>query len=219
MNLKLSIKSIVLFEKMTNIPFSDISFSEESIINDPEVFLKLLYCILLSHEENNINFTFEDACKNIFNDENLVLFSSIINNDMNILNQFINQQIKEIDSTPLKANKHQEKKSVYMKDLVPILILDCGLNPEYVLNDLSYTDIDMYFKYREDKHKNDLEEKRLFTFLTVLPHIDGKKIRTPQKFYSFPWEKEKNKKRELENMKKVRQKLIDAGIIQPKKEV
>lgn len=220
MNLKMSIKSIVLFEKMTNVPFSDISFSEDSILNNPEIFLKLLYCILLSHEENNVNCTFEDACKNIFNDQNLVLFSSMITNEMNVLNQFIyNQQVKKIDSASLKENKTQEKKSVYMKDLVPILILDCGLSPDYVLNELSYTDIDMYFKYREDKHKNDLEEKRLFTFLTVLPHIDGKKIKTPQKFYTFPWEKEDAKKQFKKDYKKIRQKMIDAGIIQPKEGV
>ena len=214
----MSIKSIVLFEKMTNIPFSELSFSEQSILQNPEVFLKLLYCILISHPENKINCTFEAACDGLFTEQSLMLYSTQLSTDIAIMNQFVNiERLRDVDATILKEKKEDEEpKPVYMKNLVPILILDCGLDPDFVLNELYYTDIDDYLKYREDKHRNDLEEKRLFTFLSVLPHINGKKIKTPQKFYEFPWEKDKNRKRELENMKKIRQKLIDAGIIEGK---
>lgn len=218
MNTKMSIKSIVLFEKMTNIPFSEMSFSEQSILSNPEVFLKLLYCILISHPENKVKCTFEAACESLFTEQSLMLYSTELSTEIAIMNQFVDmQKLRDVNDVAIKETKeNEEPKPVYMKNLVPILVLDCGLDIDYVLNEMSYTDIDDYFKYREDKHRNDLEEKRLFTFLSVLPHINSKKVKSPEKFYPFPWEKEMNKKRELENMKKVRQKLIDAGIIQGK---
>lgn len=219
MTTKMSIKSIILFEKMTNIPFSNLSFSAEYIMNNPDIFLKLLYCILISHDENNIKCTFEEACKEIFTQDKLIKYSQDLSNEIMILNQFVNfDRLKNVEQSPIKKkdDSSDENKSVYMKNLVPVLVMDCGLDPDYVLNKMSYTDIDDYFKYREDKHRNLLEEKRLFTFLTVLPHLNGKKIKTPEKFLPFPWEKEANKKKALRDLEKAKQKLIQYGIIQEK---
>jgi len=218
MNTKMSIKAIVLFEKMTDVPFSELSFSEDSILQNPEIFLKLLYCILISHPENKINCTFEDACAKVFTEEVLLGLSAQLSNELSVMNQFVNfKNLRNVDEISIKEKpENEEHKPVYMKRLVPILILDCGLGAEFVLNELNYTDIDDYLKYREDKHRNDLEEKRLFTYLSTLPHIDGKKIKSPEKFCPFPWEKEKAKQEALAGIKKVRNRLVKYGIIQEK---
>lgn len=220
MNLKMSIKSIVLFEKMTNIPFSDLSFTEQSILNNPDVFLKLLYCILISHPENQIKYTFEGACEQLFTEQNLVLYSTFLSNEIALMNQFVDSKLlKDVNTDILEDHKEEkEHKSVYMKNLVPILILDCGLDADFVLNELNYTDIDDYLKYREDKHKNDLEEKRLFTYLTISPHIDTKKCKTPEKLLPFPWEKADRKNKAEDGIKNVRDRLLELGILKKEEE-
>ena len=74
--------------------------------------------------------------------------------------------------------------------------MDCNLDINYVLNEMHYSEIDSYIKYRDDKNKNRLEEKRLFTYLTIMPHINAKKL-TVSELLPFSWEKEEKEKEGL----------------------
>ena len=42
-----------------------------------------------------------------------------------------------------------------------------------------------------------MESERLWTFLTIMPHIDTKKINTPAKLYPFPWDDKTDNKDEI----------------------
>ena len=58
------------------------------------------------------------------------------------------------------------------------------------------------FKGTEAQYKDEMEDKRLWTFLTVAQQIDLKKCKTPEKFFPVPWNKEDRKKKTDEGLKK-----------------
>jgi hypothetical protein len=94
--------------------------------------------------------------------------------------------------------------------------MDCNLDINYVLNEMHYSEIDSYIKYRDDKNKNRLEEKRLFTYLTIMPHINAKKL-TVSELLPFSWEQEQKEKEGLkviDNHKDKLKNFMNSGTIE-----
>lgn len=42
----------------------------------------------------------------------------------------------------------------------------------------------------QTNRKELMESDRLWTYLTILPHVDGKKLPSARDLYPFPWEEE-----------------------------
>lgn len=187
-NLKLNIKSIIFYERLTNRPFSTFTGSEEDVI-------PLLYCMLVAN--NDFKRSYEETIKYLFTDEKFVeQINSRLQKIFLFESQFFNKENKEIPTEINTQNKDEEQSKVFIHQLVPILVMDCNLDINYVLNDMHYSEIDSYIKYRDDKNKNRLEEKRLFTYLTIMPHINVKKL-TVNELLPFSWEKEEKEKEGL----------------------
>lgn len=200
-NLKLNIKSIINYERLTRKPFSEFNGSEEDVI-------PLLYCMLVSN--NDFKRTYQETVEFLFTDEKFV---EEINQRLQQIflfeSQFFNKE--EVDEKSLSQNNTQNKEEpnkVYIYQLVPILVMDCNLNIDYVLNEMHYSEIDSYIKYRDDKNKNRLEEKRLFTYLTIMPHINAKKL-SVNELLPFSWEKEEKEKEGLKVIDTHKDKLKD----------
>lgn len=197
-NLKLNIKSIINYERLTGKPFSEFSGSEEDV-------LPLLYCMLVSN--NDFKRTYEETIEFLFTDEKFVEeINSRLQQIFLFESQFFNQEVnKELPSQNNTQNKEESNK-VFIHQLVPILVMDCNLAINYVLNEMHYSEIDSYIKYRDDKNKNRLEEKRLFTYLTIMPHINAKKL-TVNELLPFSWEKEEKEKEGLKTIDTHKDKL------------
>lgn len=213
-NLKLNIKSIIYYERLTGRPFSTFTDSEEDVV-------PLLYCMLVAN--NDFKRTYEETIQYLFTDEKFV---EQINNRLQKIflfeSQFFNNQDinKEIPTEINTPNKEDTNK-VFIHQLVPILVMDCNLNIDYVLNEMHYSEIDSYIKYRDDKNKNRLEEKRLFTYLTIMPHINAKKL-TVNELLPFSWEKEEKEKEGLkviDNHKDKLHQFINSGSIEWKQPI
>ena len=188
-NLKLNIKSIIYYERLTGKPFSTFTGNEEDVI-------PLLYCMLVAN--NDFKRSYEETIKYLFTDEKFVeQINSRLQKIFIFESQFFNNQDinKEIPTEINTPNKEDTNK-VFIHQLVPILVMDCNLNIDYVLNEMQYSEIDSYIKYRDDKNKNRLEEKRLFTYLTIMPHINAKKL-TVNELLPFSWEQEQKEKEGL----------------------
>lgn len=188
-NLKLNIKSITYYERLTNRPFSEFKGNEEDVI-------PLLYCMLVAN--NDFKRTYSETIQYLFTDEKFVDEINLRLQKIFLFeNQFFNkeEENKEIPSQINTPNKEESNK-VFIHQLVPILVMDCNLSIDYVLNEMHYSEIDSYIKYRDDKNKNRLEEKRLFTYLTIMPHINAKKL-TVNELLPFSWEKEEKEKEGL----------------------
>lgn len=102
---------------------------------------------------------------------------------MKYLNQF-NANTANTESTELTITQ-----------LATSLIVKYGVDAHYVMCEMEMWEIEGYFEMAEDKKKEMLTEQRLWTYLDILPHIDGKKISSPQQMLPFVWEEDdiKNK--------------------------
>ena len=208
-NLFPSFKAIRYFERMTKTSFLELE-------NNPDLLPQLLYCCLLAHPENKFRLTFEDTIQSFFPD-NIDQLVELFSNEMKIINQF-NQEMNEelndssIDGTDTSSPAKEEK--VYMSSLIPILIYNCHLDADFVLNEFDYTDTKLYLESSVERHHEEMEDKRFWTYLTIAPHLSSKaKIKEAKDLVEFTWEKEQKKEDAEKKMVSDRDKLIELGII------
>ena len=98
--------------------------------------------------------------------------------------------------------KEGEKSDRYFSDIAGMIIAN-GIDANFVLNDMEIYDVDFILKGIDEKRRQDMTERRLWTYLTILPHIDAKKSGlTAVKLYPFPWEEESLKQEEAEDLRK-----------------
>ena len=95
----------------------------------------------------------------------------------------------------------KEEKAPYMGDLAALLIT-FGLDAHFVLYEMKLFEIGDYLKAIDEHKKEQMERDRLWTFYTVMPHVDLKKIKSPQDLMPFPWEREQLEKDALEQLEK-----------------
>jgi hypothetical protein len=197
---KLNIRSIILYEKLIGESFSLFKPEIEKIV-------PLLYCIIAGN--NDISFSYEDAIEFLFSDEVFMKdLSRKLEDSLKFQAQFTNTTSYKDDIEKNKNDKKEESyKPVFISQLVPILVSDCGLSIEYVMNELHYSEIDSFIQYKDEKYKARLEEERLFTYLTIAPNIDTKKL-SVEKLLPFPWEKEKKKKEGLKAIERDKEKFL-----------
>lgn len=192
-NIRLNIKSIVLYEKLTQESFAYFDGTIDKII-------PLLYCMLVAN--NDYKETYEDTVRYLFKDESLMKdLGERLEKQMRFQSQFKTIFKEEEINLSDKTDNTSNEKQVFITQMIPILVVDCGLDINYVLNEMQYTDIDLYIKYKDDKERSKLEEKRLFTYLTVLPHIDSKKCPI-EKFLPFQWEEKEKKEKGFREIEK-----------------
>lgn len=82
--------------------------------------------------------------------------------------------------------------------IVSTLIIS-GLDARYALEEMELCDLPLYIEAYEKKRKEDMESARMWTYLTILPHIDAKKMKNGAKdLIAFPWEEqEKEAEKEI----------------------
>lgn len=105
-----------------------------------------------------------------------------------------------------------------MGELYSLLVLKLGLSPEYVLDEISFYEINSLMKYQYYKDMENWEQTRMLGF--IIARSNGSKINKIEKLIKFPWEeKEKNKRVFIsdEKMKSFREKaqwIIENNILE-----
>lgn len=197
-DLILNIKSLILFERLTKTAFQKFNGTIEQV-------LPLLYCMIVAN--NDFKETYENTIKYLFSDEKFLKeLSDRLEKLLKYEEQFnisVGNMTKEETAD---INTDKEDKPIFISQLIPILVSDCNLDINYIMNEMSYIEIDSYINYRDTKYKSDLEEKRLFTYLTILPHIDSKKC-SIQQLLPFDWEIKQKKEQGLKTIKQDKHKL------------
>jgi len=191
MNIKLNIKSIIKFEQFTNKSFNEIDYT------NTDDLMKLLYCIVLSN--NTESFTYDEFIELSNSKKISKEISDKFNKEIKIIELFASKEVKE------ETTEQTEKGTLYIKDIVALLIVNTGIDANYVMNEMNINDISLYMTAYNNKVKEQMESSRLWTYLSILPHIDSSKINSPSKLYVFPWETEQQElqdKTELNNMAK-----------------
>lgn len=82
------------------------------------------------------------------------------------------------------------------------LIVQHKVDASYVMNQMELWETTPFLQVAEDVKKSDLVEKRFWTFLQILPQIDGKKMKSPQSLIKFDWEKDDDNKAAKEDLER-----------------
>lgn len=176
-NIRLSIKSIIRAEQILSKPFTDIDYT------NVEELTKLLYCTVLSN--NPVLFTFEEFQAIAKNEKQLSVMIKEIEKANLVLEQFSRGTTAQ--------NVENSGESPYIKELVGMLVMS-GLDAHYVMNEMEISDIPIFVEAYEKKKREEMEASRLWTFLSIIPHIDTKKVKSPKDLMMFPWEEEEAQK-------------------------
>jgi len=190
MNIFLNLKSIIKFEQLTSKSFNEINYQSDDIY-------KLLYCIVISN--NPESFLYEDFLMLMNNKKLAKEVTDKFQLILKLIEQFTTK--KEPVELPIETDeKPLIKEVLYIKDIVSTLIVHAGMDVNYIMNEMQLTDIEMYMNAYNDKLKQQLENDRLWTYLTILPHVDGKKLNTPAMLYAFPWDAKIEVKPDINNI-------------------
>jgi hypothetical protein len=100
-----------------------------------------------------------------------------------------------------KEEKFSMDQTSTMTDFATSLIIDYGMDAKYVMYDMDIWEIEEYFEAVNTRIKREMELERFWTYIKVLPHIHGKKCKSPEALVPFDWEKDAKKKRNEENLK------------------
>lgn len=196
MNIKLNIKSIIKFEQFTNKSFNEIDYT------NADDLLKLMYCIVLSN--NPEVFTYEEFQELIKSKKISKTISDKFNKEIKLIELFSNKEIKE----EVVEEQQPEKEKTYIKDIAAILVVNAGLDINFVMNEMSINDISLYMEAYNNRVKEQMESSRLWTYLTLLPNLDSK-VNSPVKLYPFPWELEAQVEQDKTELKSMADELPD----------
>ena len=209
---RLTVRAVVMFENMTGVRINDAGRSA-----DPELAAKLLYCCLAA---GGLDIPYEKALPLLAGPAGERWTEQLADeNEMD--RQFAPPADGDGDGENAGGDKTGEAKAEsepWTRDIVPILVKDCGLDIRYVMDTMKYTDIPVFLRYREQRMRAETEDKRLWTYLVAAPHLNPKKRVTPETFLPLPWEKEKKILEFRKNQRDMTEKLRRFGILKDKKE-
>ena len=94
-----------------------------------------------------------------------------------------------------------EKITNTITDYATSLIIDYGVDAHYVMYEMKLWEIPLFFEAVSTKMMRDMEQKRFWTYLNIMPHIDTKKCKSPEALLPFKWEKGKRQERAEQNLK------------------
>lgn len=177
--IKLTVKAVIRWEQLTGRPFSSLNYSDNEDVE------KLLYVSALCSADNPCTF---EVFQSILKNQRLLKgFVQEIEKDGKIVAQF-----QQMHTNSLSGQESGEPG--YFKDIVYMLI-QAGVNPHYLMNEAELCDLPELISAYERNKKEQMEASRLWTFLTILPHIDSKKIQSAKDIYPFPWEMDEEKEK------------------------
>ena len=181
MKAKLNLQAIRVAERLLKKPFGEFDLSDE------ETVLTLMYAMV---SENNDEVMTFDQFKSILDMGKIGMkVQRAVSDEMAYIDQF-KEEVSD-----------KEEKAPYMGDLAALLIT-FGLDAHFVLYEMKLFEMGDYLKAIDEHKKEQIERDRLWTFYTILPHVDQKKLKKPQDLMPFPWEKEEIEKEALEQLKK-----------------
>ena len=176
MKIKLNIKSIITAEKLLNKPFGKFN------LENTEEWLTLVYSTIISNNEEV--FTLETFKKTTEAKKVWREIADRVKNEFEYIGQFSAKAEKEPEN---------EAESMSFGEVAAMMIVN-GIEPGFVY-ELRPNEITDLLKAIEDKKKEQMESDRFWTYLNILPHVDGKKLKSPEDLITFPWEVDAKKKK------------------------
>ena len=176
MKIKLNIKSIVTAEKLLGKSFGKFN------LEDAEEWLVLSYAMVVSNNEETFTLdTFRKLTKN------KRMMSEIIGG--------IKKEFEYIEQFKGKDEAKTDDQSDISITEVACMMIANGIDPDFVYG-MRTTEIADLLKAIDAKKKEQMEKDRFWTYFVMAPHIDTKKVKSPEALITFPWEMAEKKKKQ-----------------------
>lgn len=179
---RLTVKAIIRWEQMRGKSFSLMDYSDREDIET------LLYTMSIGSFK--VPYKYE-VFKSVLADEKFMEEMSVsLGRIISVMAQFKNN----VDAGREDSGGDRAET---VGNIVATLIMS-GLDAHYALNEMELQDLPLYIEAYENKRKDEMESKRLWTYLTILPHIDAKAMENGAKdLISFPWEQKPKEEAEI----------------------
>lgn len=180
LEMRLRINAIIRWEQLRKKSFSLMNYSDKDDMD------ALLYTATICNN-NGMMYTFDIFRRTLSNEKLIKEMISKLERETAMLIQFQKKQEKaDIGSTDDSPGT--------IADIVSTLIMS-GLDAHYALYEMELCDLPLYIEAYEKKRREDMESARMWTYLTILPHIDARKMKNGARdLIIFPWEEEEMKK-------------------------
>lgn len=176
----LNIKSCCMYEQIFDKNFLK--------MNEVDDVLELMYCCVVVCNPS-LMMTY-DTFKVFVQDAKVAKWLEKEYRKISEFNAQIKKKEPEVDAG---GEKEEEAQELTMTDIASTLIVKYGIDPHYVMFEMELWEIQAYLTAADVQRKAELVERRFWTYLTIAPHIDGKKIKKPEDLVPFEWEKGENK--------------------------
>ena len=184
MTYKLNIKAISLAETLLDKPFSDFDFTDENTV------ASLMYAIYIANTGSAK--TFEDFKTSVPSD-----VEKSTQDAMAYVMQFNRQAEAEAEAdVPASTDRAVGSR---MSELANYVIVHGGLDAHYVMYEMDVHEMAGFVEGINALKKERMEEQRLWTYYTVLPHVGSKVLKEPSDLIVFEWEAA-DKKADMDKM-------------------
>ena len=176
---RLTIKAIIRWEQLREKSFSLMDYTDKEDIES------LLYVMYITSDKSR--YTFE-VFRQVLADER---FMNAMSSDLGKIMEVVAQFQRKITTSDV-GNSEGSPENI--GKIVSTLIM-AGLDAHYALNEMELCDLPLYLEVYEQKKKEKMEESRMWTYFTMLPHIDARKMKNGARdLITFPWEEEEMRK-------------------------
>lgn len=174
MKIGLTIKAIIRWEQLRKKSFSLMDYSDKDDTDS------LLYTTTICNNEGEM-YTLDVFRKTLMNEKLVREIVLALEKETAVLNQFQKKQegpnLDAADTSP-----------GLISELVSTLIM-AGLDAHYVMNEMDLCDLPIFIEAYERKKKEQMESDRMWTYYSIIPHIDTRKMKNGAKdLIIFPWE-------------------------------
>lgn len=162
--LKYTLRALFIYEQITGKAF------ELKTITDEYLFF---YCVLMANNPDS-SLTFEELIE-------------AIDEDMGIMVEFQNFLKKELEKQQLFiTNNTDAKKVLTTKEIYSALVIEGGLDPEYVLDKMQMYELEPLISNLHRKDRNSWEQARMIAY--VIAQCNSTKKLKPTDIMQFTWD-------------------------------
>lgn len=200
----LNIKTICHYEFMTGKHFFSNDMNEEDMIH-------LLYSMLVVNNPTyDISYS---VFKIMLEDERVLAWA--FREGKNVKKKMENMFGQKSKNNTEETDKQTD---ISVTDIATYLVVQHHMDINYVMFKMDLWEISAYISAANKDSQFKLENDRLWTYLTILPQIDGKKMKSPQQLIKFSWEEKDDKKEELEKNTAAAMSFLGGNLTENKEE-
>lgn len=174
---KLTLRAVLLFEKLTARSFSSLS------ILDEEDAVTLLYCLQRCEEGGSVLPL--DVWKQVLESESVK--SELYARLERTLEAMIPLSFTSSEGAT-SAEGEDNGDAPDFTSIAGMLVVDGGLSPSYVMDKMELWEMPAFLDALDRKKREALEHQRLFTWMTMMPHLSSNSVGSPEELLPFPWE-------------------------------